>query len=294
LHSTFRQGADMDRLLGRSTRTGPSIASLGWHGLAVERRIIHPGEKSELPIDYHFMLLWTAQAEGEVAHKPGEFAPYIKLPHTITACPPGIRPATRSEMAHDVVACVIAPEFIGGVEAGLDWRQVGSMQELYGTDDRALRDLLLLLTREAEAGGANGRLYADSLSTALARRLLVLSRSLQQPCRVTLSPLPRRILRRVIDHMEARLDADLTLAELAAESGYSRTHFIRMFKAATGQTPHRHLLELRLRKAQSMLTNSGLSLTEIALACGFSSHAHLSSAFRSRFGTTPSEYRRNH
>jgi AraC family transcriptional regulator len=239
------------------------------------------------------MLMWTAQAEGEVEHGPGKFAAYRKRPNTITACPPGIRPATRSEIAHDVVACVISPEFIGGVEAELDWRLIGSMQELYGTDDKALRDLLLLLTREAEAGGTNGRLYADSLSTALAIRLLLVSRSLQQPSRVTLSPLPRRILRRVVDRMEAGLDADLTLADLAAESGYSRTHFTRMFKAATGQTPHRHLLELRLGKAQSMLPNSGLSLTEIALACGFSSHAHLSSAFRSRFGMTPSEYRRN-
>jgi AraC family transcriptional regulator len=288
----LHQSADIDELLGQSTRTGPSSIPLGWQGLAVERRAIQPGEKSELPIDYHFMLLWTAQAEGEAERKPGKFAPYWKLPNTITACPPGIRPATRSVIAHDVVACVISPEFIGGVEAELDWRPTGSIQELYGKDDRDLRDLMLLLTREAEAGGTSGRLYAESLSTALATRLLFVGRSLEQPSGAKLSPLPRRILQRVTDRMEAGLNADLTLAELAAESGYSRTHFTRMFKAATGQTPHRHLLELRLRKAQSMLVDPALSLTDIALACGFSSHAHLSTAFRSRFGMAPSAYRR--
>jgi len=260
----------------------------------VERRAIQPTEKSELPINYHFLLLWTAQAEGEMERKPGTFAPYRKLPNTITACPPGIRPAARNAMVHDVVACVISPRFLHEVEAELDWRPTGPLHELYGTDDLALRDLMLLLSREAEASGVSGKVYAESLSTALATRLLFVGRSLQPPSSMKLFPLPRRILRRVIDRMEAGLDADLTLSELATESGYSRTHFTRMFKAATGQTPHRYLLELRLRKAQSMLTNRTLPLIDIALACGFSSHAHLSTAFRSRFGMAPSAYRRDH
>ena len=288
------RSTEIDRLLGQSTLTGPSSIPLGWHGLAVERRAIQPTEKSELPINYHFLLLWTAQAEGEMERKPGTFAPYRKLPNTITACPPGIRPAARNAMVHDVVACVISPRFLHEVEAELDWRPTGPLHELYGTDDLALRDLMLLLSREAEAGGVSGKVYAESLSTALATRLLFVGRSLQPPSSMKLFPLPRRILRRVIDRMEAGLDADLTLSELATESGYSRTHFTRMFKAATGQTPHRYLLELRLRKAQSMLTNRTLPLIDIALACGFSSHAHLSTAFRSRFGIAPSAYRRDH
>jgi AraC family transcriptional regulator len=293
LDSVHHCSTEIDGLLGQSTLTGLSSIPLGWHGLAVERRAIQPAEKSELPIDYHFLLLWTAQAEGEMERKPGTFAHYRKLPNTITTCPPGIRPAARSAMVHDVVACVISPGFLHGVEAELDWRPTGPIHELYGTDDTALRDLMLLLAREAEAGGVSGRVYAESLSTALATRLLFVGRSLQPPSSMKLSPLPRRILRRVIDRMEAGLDADLTLAELATESGYGRTHFTRMFKAATGQTPHRYLLELRLRKAQSMLTNRALPLIDIALACGFSSHAHLSTAFRSRFGMAPSAYRRD-
>ena len=92
--------------------------------------------------------------------------------------------------------------------------------------------------------------------------------------------------------MEASLDSDLTLTALASESGYSRAHFGRMFKAATGLTPHRYLLGLRLKKAQTMLAGSSQSLTDIALACGFSSHAHFSTAFRSHFGIAPGGYRR--
>jgi AraC family transcriptional regulator len=286
------QSGQIDSLLGLSTLTGPSSISLGWRGLAVERRTIQPAEKSELPIDFHFLLLWTARAEGETARRPGAFVPYKKPPNTITAFPPGIRPATRSAMAQDVVACVISSEFLQDVEAELDRRPVGQARELYGIDDAALRELTLLLAREMDAGGVGGGIYAESLSIALAARMLCVGRSLQEPKRPDFSPLPRCILRRVIDRMEAGLDADLTLAALATESGYSRAHFIRMFKAATGQTPHRYLLELRLGRAKSMLVDRAHSLTDIALACGFSSHAHLSTAFRSRFGMAPGVYRR--
>jgi len=155
-----------------------------------------------------------------------------------------------------------------------------------------LRDLMVLLEKEAEAGGPSGKVYAESLSTALATRLLFAARSLRQPRDNTSSPLPRRVLRRVFDRMEAEFDSDLTLTQLAAESGYSRTHFLRMFRGATGQSPHRYLLELRLKKAASMLASRSLSLMDIALACGFSSHAHFSTAFRSRFGLSPSAFRR--
>ena len=194
------QSAEIDGLLGQSTLTGRSSVTLGWHGLAVERRAILPAEKSELPIDYHFLLLWTGRAEGETARKPGRFMPYRKLATTVTAFPPGIRPATRSAMVQDVVACTISSGFLHEVETELDRRPVGPIHELYGTDDAALRDLMLLLVREAEAGGAGGRVYAESLLTALATRLLFAGRSLQQPKRVEPSPLPRRILRRVRSH----------------------------------------------------------------------------------------------
>jgi AraC family transcriptional regulator len=286
-----QQSAEIDGVLGPSTLTARSSVTLGWHGLAVERRAIQPAEKSELPIDYHFLLLWMARAEGETARKQERFVPYRKLANTITAFPPGVRPATRSKRVQDVVVCVISSKFLLEVEAELDRRPAGPMHELYGTDDTALRDLILLLAREAEAGGPGGRVYAESLSTALATRLWFVGRSLPQPTRVESSPLPGWILRRVIDRMEAGLDTDLTLAALATESGYSRAHFARMFKAATGQSPHRYLLELRLAKAQSMLMDRALPLTDIALACGFSSHAHLSTAFRSRFGVAPSAWR---
>ena len=106
------------------------------------------------------------------------------------------------------------------------------------------------------------------------------------------SPLPGHILRRVIERMR-NLDTELSLQVLAKESGYSRVHFIRMFRAATGYTPHNYLLKLRVDRVRELLANPAWSLTDIALECGFSSHSHLSRVFRQVLGVTPSAYRRS-
>jgi transcriptional regulator GlxA family with amidase domain len=100
-------------------------------------------------------------------------------------------------------------------------------------------------------------------------------------------------LRRVVTRMECDRSKDLDLKTLASESGYSKSHFLRIFRGATGYTPHKFLVQLRIEKAQDMIkSESSPLLVEIALECGFSSHAHLSRAFRQLLGVTPSEYRR--
>lgn len=100
-------------------------------------------------------------------------------------------------------------------------------------------------------------------------------------------------LRRVVKRMEADRSEDLDLRTLASESGYSKSHFLRIFHGATGYTPHRFLIQLRIEKAKDMIKSGSSSLlVDIALECGFSSHAHLSRAFRQLLGVTPSEYRR--
>ena len=104
----------------------------------------------------------------------------------------------------------------------------------------------------------------------------------------------KRLLQRVLDRMKTDLATDLDLSTLAAESGYSRSHFLRTFRGAMGCSPHRWLIRLRVEQAKTMLRENSISLIDIALDCGFSSHAHFSNTFRQIVGVTPSEYRRSH
>ena len=288
-----RQSAEISGLLGYSALRRPSSVDLGWKNFAVERRTMLPSEKPEAKLQYHFLILWDVRvAEGENAYRGGRFAPYKKYPDTITTCLPGIRPAARSRFEHEVIVGALDPDFIVGIEEELDKRPGGSLRQLYGTDDPDLRNLLRLLLKESETGGQCGTLYAESLIAALATRLLYAARAQMPRTSSRSSPLPPRALRRVLERMRAGVTANLDIATLAAESGYSRAHFLRSFREATGQTPHRYLLELRLEKARKLVASKSMSLIDIAAACGFSSHAHLTTAFRSRFGVAPSAYRR--
>jgi len=288
------ESAEISALLGDSILHRPSSVELGWKDFAIERRTILPGDKSAVELEQYFLILWDVRvAEGESAYRSGHFSPYKKYPNTITTCLPGIRPAAHSRVDHEVIVGALHPDFILGIEEELDKRPRGGFRPLFGTDAPDLRNLLRLLLKESETGGAFGTLYSDSLMAALATRLLYAVRSEKTSATTGISPLPPRPLRRVLDRMRANLSENLNLATLAAETGYSRAHFRRTFRAATGQTPHRYLLDLRLENARALLAGRGMPLIDIAAECGFSSHAHLSAAFRSRFGVSPSAYRRN-
>jgi AraC family transcriptional regulator len=93
--------------------------------------------------------------------------------------------------------------------------------------------------------------------------------------------------------MNADLDTDLDLKTIAAESGYSRNHFLRMFRAATACTPHQYFLRLRIEKAQSLMKNQSLRIIDIAESCGFTSQSYFSHVFRRVIGITPRQYRRD-
>jgi AraC family transcriptional regulator len=70
-------------------------------------------------------------------------------------------------------------------------------------------------------------------------------------------------------------------------------HFARRFKETVGESPHAYVLSRRLARAQHMLRRRDSSLVDVAAACGFSSQAHLTTAFRNAFGATPNTYRRS-
>lgn len=289
----IRESTEIRTLLNNSILSRPSSVELGWKNFAIERRTSLPGEKPEVTLQHHFLILWCVHvAEGEIAYRRGRFSPYKKYPNTISTCPPGICPAARRRSKHEVIVGALDADFLRGIGDELDKRPSGTLQGLYGTDDPALRNLLLLLVKESEAGGPCGPLFAESLIVALATRMWYATRLEKLPANARALSLPPRLLRRVLERMQADLSADIDLATLAAESGYSRAHFLRTFRAATGQTPHRYLLDLRLDRARELIANKSMPLIDIAADCGFSSHGHLTTAFRSRFGVAPSAYRR--
>lgn len=100
------------------------------------------------------------------------------------------------------------------------------------------------------------------------------------------------ILRRAIAAMEQNLEDPLPLASIAGKAGASQRQMERLFKSHTGITAVQYYLEVRLDRAHGMVTQTDLSMTEIAVACGFSSPEYFARAYKRRFGLAPSKDRR--
>jgi AraC-like DNA-binding protein len=111
-----------------------------------------------------------------------------------------------------------------------------------------------------------------------------------RPTRGGLAPWQER---RAKELLAARLDGDVAVAEIARECKISVSHFARAFKQSTGETPHRWLLQRRVEAAKALMCESGASLSEVALSCGFADQSHLTKVFSRQVGTSPAAWRRS-
>ena len=259
------------------TRILRSSMPLRWKGLLLERHSTSPGERVEASIDRHVLsLLAGSPSRFEYRTASGHFLAHLNRPGTIMITPSGAAPDIRLHSPSEFIHCALDEEFTRSVIEELD-RQPPRPMFRPGIQDKSIQRIIGMLMEELEAERPFGRLYVDSLAHALATRYVLLD------CASTVRPEPRvaglmpRILSRVREKIEANLDTDLSLDSLAQESGYSRAHFLRMFRTATGLTPHQYVLDLRLKRAQDGLRQKGSSIIDVAVACGFSSQSHMTS-----------------
>jgi transcriptional regulator GlxA family with amidase domain len=91
----------------------------------------------------------------------------------------------------------------------------------------------------------------------------------------------------IIEQMEGNLEEPLSPSLLAKQAGLSTRQLERLFRRYLDRSPKRYYLELRLKKARSLLLQTDLSVINVALACGFSSPSHFSKCYRAYYGRTP-------
>ena len=99
------------------------------------------------------------------------------------------------------------------------------------------------------------------------------------------------IIDQTVAWMEHRLADRISVADIIAHVGYSRTHVFSLFKRHAGLSPADCLLRLRLRRARHLLETTDMKSGEIAVATGFSSSTKFSSTFRRHCGCSPLEWR---
>lgn len=182
--------------------------------------------------------------------------------------------------ALSLLTIAIAPDFIGDtptapplVQNGRDdwlWRAALAFQSAAreGARDFEHQCLAVAITRHLERLGRGSRRVATGLDPAA--------------------------LRRVIALMQDRIAENLSLADLASESGLSVSAFGRAFRQSTGLTPHHYFTTMRIQHAKTLLRRQGLALAQIAGVVGYSDQAHFTTAFARHTGVPPARWRQQH
>lgn len=149
------------------------------------------------------------------------------------------------------------------------------------------------LKADLDSGGSGGRLFRESLGTALAARLLQRHNRRSLPMRDPKGGLSAWKLKLVISHIEDNLESELSLAEIAKVAGVSVSHLKTLFRRSTGVPVHQYILRRRVERAKLLLQDGSLSIAQIAFATGFAHQSHLARHMRKILGVTPAAARRD-
>jgi AraC family transcriptional regulator len=159
--------------------------------------------------------------------------------------------------------------------------------------DPRLRALIAGVHAETVAGFPNGRLFLDTAEQEIATALVNGHAVSHRPAQTYRGGLGSGRLRRIQELVDAKMEDDLNLDELAQSVALSTAHFARMFRKSTGETPHQFVLRQKIERAQALLRADDARVLDVAVACGFKTQQHFAQVFRDVVGVSPTEYRQD-
>ena len=162
-----------------------------------------------------------------------------------------------------------------------------------GFSDGLLEQLVSTLLGELRRNTSlpsNG-LYADHLVRLIVLHVLRTRSTLGNTALSTASDATSARLVAVCDRIEESLDGDLSLARLASDVGLRAHTLATAFRRVYGVPLHQYVIARRVERAKALLRNGDLAVAEVALATGFASQSHLTTAFTRVVHVTPARYR---
>src|SRR5262249_55110079 len=150
----------------------------------------------------------------------------------------------------------------------------------------------MILNAEMQSNNPKPSFYAERLASALASHIVMTYSG--QGYREMRSRGPHWAkLRRCVEHIHTNVDQPLPLDELATMAGMSKFLFAKLFRQAMGIPPHQYLVQTRMQRAKTLLSDETLSLSQIASRVGYADTGQFSAQFLKLMGLSPARYRRH-
>jgi AraC family transcriptional regulator len=264
-----------------------------WEGFSVRRYRSPAFEVAEHPMTVHRIQIQFGRPIKLEAVQEGRLLKGRFLEGDLIYTPPKVRYGAWWKEEREILVILLEPSFVERAAQGFIAEHHIDTIPQFRFRDPLIEGIGRALSSELESDSAD-RLYAESLANVLAVHLLKRYSVAQQTVRNPSGQLPKHILRRVIEFINDSLDQNITLAEIGALVEMSPYHFARLFKQSTGLAPHQYVLERRIERAKTLLSETSLPLAEIAYRLGFASQSHFTALFRRLTSTTPRAYREMH
>ena len=283
---------------GRLVRLIPSppdisSANAQWDGLALEIHHAPPCDHPAHEHPTHFLQLQTA---GPVKYEwtaRGQDHSGTAGPGTIFICPRGSRDRVLWQGPTSRIALAVHPRLLAQALEQTAHLQDIELRQHFELHDRHLESLMRALRADLEDGSPAGRLYGESLATALAVYLQRRYAVFPTPILQFRNGMPTARLNRVLEFIRANLSEDIKLSALAETAGMSSHYFSELFKQSTGLSPHQYVLREKVERAKEHLRNPNTSIIEASAITGFVDQSYFTKVFRRLVGVTPSEFRAN-
>ena len=279
-----------------TTRSSPFLVlstsrALGWHDLLLERGLNPGGEFQCAPSEDNLVCL---NAGAPLLIERGEDLDStcrMQMPTGFATVVPAGQPALwrHHETIHHL-HLHISSTLLDRTAEHLGLRCSGTLAGINPAPfhDPHVEQIVQLLRLEMESGVPQGTLYAETLASALSVRLLQREHNLVRlPASPPSAAKLRPELQRAMTFIQDNLAADLSLNTIAQEAGLSCYHFGRLFAEAFGVPPHQYVIQARIERAKTLITQGLLPLGQVAQNVGFSDQSHFTRHFKRLVGVTP-------
>lgn len=262
-----------------------------WDGILLEHLQFPPLDISDISAVSNHLTLQLGTPKTMELKVNGKFSRKQMVPGNVCITPIQHLHSVRWQCNMEVLSMTLEPALImQAAHESIDPNRVELLLQR-GQNDPLIREILLALKAELEAGCPSGRLYGEAMGTAIAVHLLKRYTAVKSSLSEYEDGLPQHKLAQVLEYMHTHLEQEIKLNDLAALVSISQYYFCRLFKRSMGIAPHQYLLQQRIERSKQLLKQKELAIADIALLCGFKNQSHFTTFFRKSTGVTPKVYK---
>jgi len=266
-----------------------------WRGIVVDYHQNHHFNELALPpLDEDIIILNLGQTVELSQRRGGEENQSQIKQGDLILLPAGQASWWSWNVETEVLHLRFNRNFLQGIAARIECDRLEAQvrpREYFQTRDPLIEQIGMAFLKELKSDG-HRELYIESLTQTLAVHLIEMhSTSLRGQPKTAEKGLARDRLQKAIDYINDNLDAELSLSAIATEIEMSPFYFARLFKGATGLSPHQYIIRCRIERAKGLLAGGNLPILEVCHRVGFQSQSHFTSVFRKFTGLTPKAYK---